>query len=136
MKSIYILFLFLLSFIIVGCHYHKVDMIIRNETDKKISYSTFALSDENKLYDISSGGEINPYGYDSPFVRGSSDGIKTDINSYPNKSIYFVFFNSEERESINNNIDSMFKMGKLKLIKLSKIELDSLDWEVTYSEKI
>lgn len=135
MKSRYKLFLILLSFITVGCHYHKVDMIIRNETDKKVGYSTFAVTDENKLYDISSGGEINPHSYDSPFVRGSSDGLKTDINSYPDKSIYFVFFNSEEREFVNKNIDSMYKMGKLKLIKLSKTELDSLDWKIVYSGK-
>jgi len=135
MKSSYKLFLFILSFMTVGCHYQKVDMIILNETDKKIGYSTFTLTDENKLYDITSGGEIDPHNYNSPFVRGSSDGLKTDINSYPDKSIYFVFFNSEEREFVNKNIDSMFRMGKLKLIKLSKKELDSLDWKITYTKK-
>ncbi|MBF4465161.1 hypothetical protein [Flavobacterium sp. LC2016-12] len=135
MKSSYKLFLFLLFCMIAGCHYHKVNMTIRNETDKKIGYSTFALTDENKLYDISSGGDIDPNGYDSPFVRGSSDGIKTDINSYPDKSIYFVFFNCEDREFVNKNIDSMFKMGKLKLMKFSKTELDSLDWKIVYTGK-
>ena len=135
MKSSFKLFSLLLSFTIVGCHYHKVNMIIRNETDKKIGYSTFAQTNENKLYEISSGGEITPHGYDSLFARGSSNGLKTDIDSYPDKSIYIAFFNLEERQYVFKNIDSMLKTGKLKLSKFSKKELDSMDWEITYTEK-
>jgi len=135
MKSSYKLFLFLLLFITVGCHYQKVDMIIHNETDKKIGYSTFAQNSENKFYEISSGGDINPHNDGSPFARGRSDGLKTDIDSYPHKSIYIAFFNPEEREFVYKNIDSMLKTGKLKLIKFSKKELDSLDWKITYTEK-
>lgn len=110
-------------------------MIISNETDKKIGYSTFAETIENKFYEISSGGEIDPHHDDSPFVRGHSDGLKTDINSYPDKSIYIAFFNPEEREFVFKNIDSMLKTGKLRLIKYSKKELDSMDWKIKYTEK-
>lgn len=133
MKSIYKYFVFSCLILTVGCHYHKSNMIIRNETDKKICYATLAKNIDNKFYEISAGGEIESYASDFPIIRGRSDGLKTDINSYSDKLIYFAFFKPEERQYVFKNVDSMLDTGKLKVIKFSKKELDSLDWIVSYT---
>jgi hypothetical protein len=118
-----------------GCHYNSANIIIRNETNKKIWYSTLAKDIDNTFYDISGGGQIESHGSDSPPVRGSSEGFRTDVNSYPDKSIYIAFYPEEIFESVNKNIDSTIKAGKIKVIKFSKKELDSLDWTIIYTEK-
>lgn len=127
---------FLLSLLIltVGCHYHKADMIIQNETNKTICYSTLAKDNDSTFYEISAGGKINSHNYDSPIVRGASDSFKIDINSYYDKLIYIAFYNPEEQQNVFKNIDSMLNTGKLKVMKFSKKELDSLDWKITYTE--
>lgn len=121
--------------LIVGCHYHKSGMIIRNETNKKICYSTLAKDIDGEFYEISAGGEINSDDSTSPIIRGKSDGLKSDINTYADKLIYVAFFKPEERQGVLKNIDSVLKMGELKVLKFSKKELDSLNWTITYREK-
>lgn len=133
MKSIYKCFLFLFL-ILTGCHYHRSNLVVRNETNKKIGYSTLAKDENGKFYEISAGGEINSYGSDSPLIRGRSDGLKTDIKSFSDKLIYIAFFKPEERQNVFKNVDSIIKTDKLKVIKFSKKELDSLDWIITYKE--
>jgi len=135
MKIFFKWFVSLLFITTVGCHYHRSNLIIRNKTNKKIFYSTLAKEVTGEFYNISSGGQVESDRSDSPFIRGRSDGFKTDIDSYSDKLIYIAFFESEEKQYVYKNVDSMMKTGKLKVMKFSKKELDSLDWEITYIEK-
>lgn len=135
MKKHYKYYLYLSLMLLVGCHYNSANIIIQNETNKKIWYSTLAKDIDNTFYDISGGGQIDSHGSDSPPVRGSSKGFRTDVNTYSDKSIYIAFYPEEIFESVNKNIDSTIKAGKIKVIKFSKKELDSLDWKITYTDK-
>ncbi|KLT70500.1 hypothetical protein AB674_07475 [Flavobacterium sp. ABG] len=121
--------------LIIGCHYHRANMVIKNETNRQICYSTLAKNADNKYYEIAAGGKINSHNQDSPIVRGCSDSFKIDINSYSDKLIYIAFYNTEEQQYVFKNIDSMLNTGKLKLMKYSKKELDNMNWVITYSEK-
>jgi hypothetical protein len=134
MKSSCKYFLYLLLFLAFGCHYHKANMTIQNETNKTICYATLAKDSDGTFYEISAGGEIDSYNSESPIIRGCSDGLKTDINSYSDKRIYVAFFNPEEQQYVFKNVDSMLSTGKLKVMKFTKKELDSLDWKITYTK--
>lgn len=109
-------------------------MIIRNETNKKICYSTLTKDKDGEFYEISAGGHIDSYNSTSPIVRGRSDSFKFEINSYADKLIYVAFFRPEEQQDVLKNIDSVLKIGKIKVLKFSKKELDSLNWTITYTE--
>lgn len=110
-------------------------MTIQNETDEKICYSTLAKNFDNTYYEISAGGEIDSHNSDSPIIRGGADGLKTNIDTYSDKSIYVAFYNPKEQQYVFKNVDSMINTGKLKVMKFTKQELDKINWKIIYKEK-
>lgn len=128
-------FLLPLILLTIGCHYNNANIIIQNDTDKEICYSTLAKNLDNTFYEISAGGKIDSHNSESPIVRGGSDRLKTDIDTYSDKSIYFVFYNPKDQQYVFKNVDSMLNTGIIKIMKFRKNELEKMNWKIMYTEK-
>lgn len=122
-------FLLINTFFIISCHYTDDKLIIKNNSQNEICYETLIKS--KKKYDqISGGGKIKINGSESPSVRSS---ISKEINeNSSNKILYIVYYNFEDLQFVNNNLNTIVNNKKFKVDKYSLKELDSMNWVVSY----
>lgn len=120
--------------LLVSCHYHDDNLVIRNNSNKTICYETLTKSvGDNEYYQISGGGKIKAHETDSPPVRGS---IENSIENEPSdKNLYVIFYDCKQLEFINKDINNSVESGKFQVNKYSKEELEKANWYINYSEK-
>ncbi len=120
--------------LLVGCHYHEDNLVIRNNSNKTICYHTLTKSvTSGEYYGVSGGGEIEAHKTNSPPVRGS---IEYSIENEPSdKNLYIIFYDCKHLESINKDINSSVESGKYQVNKYSSEELKKVNWKISYNVK-
>ncbi len=126
MKYLY----YLLFIVLISCGYSNDKLLIRNDTSKKINFSTLVKGKNNDFIDASMGGLIYAKDSTHPVIRTS---ILYALNKKSiDTTLYIVFYDSDKIEFVYKHLDSIVFMKSFITKRYTKAKLDSLKWVITY----
>jgi hypothetical protein len=135
MKGTTLFFIFFLSFILTSCHYFKDKLIIVNSTKEDIQYCTLLIDKKsNEFFECSAGGHFNFCSNESsPLVREYIGDLMDQ--SSKDHILYIVFFKESDKDYIYSNIKTIATNKNFTTYKITKKQLDTIDWRVKYIGK-
>ncbi|MEY2692208.1 MAG: hypothetical protein RIT03_598 [Bacteroidota bacterium] len=123
-------------FILTSCHYSKDKLVIKNNSKLIICYETL-IKNRTAYYQISGGGKIKSFSFDSPPVRGNSNSIKYALeNESIDKILYVVYYDLKDLEYVNKNLNTIISNKNFQTDTYTLKELNSLNWEINFPNKV
>ncbi|OIV42216.1 hypothetical protein [Flavobacterium johnsoniae] len=125
--------LFTILILFTSCSYVKDKLVIINLSKEYIYYTTLLLDKESDVFfTCSAGGSFNFFSNESsPLVREPIESLMKETSK--DNFLYIVFFTKEDKEYVYNNIETVVINKKFITYKISKQQLEKLNWRVKYN---